>query len=299
MKKWWLTGLAFFALASAFTSCVSMEDRVITPEERERTAVVGTVSIEFTSFQFFDIPSKKSIKNKAYFELKKAAKEKYSGDIDIKNITISGSFSWWEILNLAIEIPLVMVTGILTGEAGYSAGEFAGGEHSGNVTTGITIGVGTAALIALAAGNTQKITAAGDVVLYNSITPHMIREVLGKASQTLIEKMPAKSTIAILSVSSSGQETSEFIVDELEYRLVNSGQFTIVDRRRLDQIRREQSFQLSGDVDDSSAISIGNLLGANIVITGSVSGTGTNQWLSLKALDVKTAQILAMAREQL
>jgi hypothetical protein len=71
-----------------------------------------------------------------------------------------------------------------------------------------------------------------------------------------------------------------------------------VDRRRLDQIRQEQSFQLSGDVDDRSAISIGNLLEANIVITGNVSGTGTNQWLSLKALDVKTAQILAMAREQ-
>jgi curli biogenesis system outer membrane secretion channel CsgG len=87
-------------------------------------------------------------------------------------------------------------------------------------------------------------------------------------------------------------------VDELEYRLVNSGKLTIVDRRLLDQIQNEQNFQLSGDVDDNSAVSIGNMLGANVVLTGNISTTGTVQWLSIKALDVKTARIIAMVREQ-
>jgi hypothetical protein len=40
------------------------------------------------------------------------------------------------------------------------------------------------------------------------------------------------------------------------------------------------------------------MLGANIVITGSISGAGTIQRLTIKALDVQTAQILTMAREQ-
>jgi hypothetical protein len=39
------------------------------------------------------------------------------------------------------------------------------------------------------------------------------------------------------------------------------------------------------------------LLGANIVITGSISGVGSTRRLRLKALDVKTAEIVAMASE--
>jgi len=115
----------------------------------------------------------------------------------------------------------------------------------------------------------------------------------------MAEKITRNSIIAILSVYSSDRNTSEYIIGELEYNFVNSGKFKIVDRRRLDQIRTEQNFQMSGEVSDASAVSIGNMLGANIVITGEITGTGSNQNLILKALDVKTAQIIAMTREQL
>jgi hypothetical protein len=40
------------------------------------------------------------------------------------------------------------------------------------------------------------------------------------------------------------------------------------------------------------------MLGANIVITGSITVMGNTQHLTLKALDVKSAQIVTMAREQ-
>jgi len=121
---------------------------------------------------------------------------------------------------------------------------------------------------------------------------------LGKVAETLIDGIPRDSTIAILSVYSADRETSEYVIDELEYKLVGARKFKIVDRRRLEQIRREQNFQLSGEVDDSSAVSIGNMLGASIVITGDISGSGASRRLVLKALDVKTAQIVTMARER-
>jgi TolB-like protein len=119
-----------------------------------------------------------------------------------------------------------------------------------------------------------------------------------KASGVLVEELPRNSTIAVLSVSSNNTELATFAVDELEYQLVLAKQFTVVDRITLDKIRAEQEFQLSGDVSDQSAVSIGNMLGASIVITGSISGSGSTQRLTLKALDVKTAQIITMAREQ-
>ena len=60
-------------------------------------------------------------------------------------------------------------------------------------------------------------------------------------------------------------------------------------------ILAEQNFQLSGYVDDDSAVSIGKFLGATVVITGSISGTGSRKRLILRALDVQTAEILAMS----
>jgi hypothetical protein len=119
------------------------------------------------------------------------------------------------------------------------------------------------------------------------------------ASSVLSERIPRDTTIAVLSVSATNRNTSEYIIGEVEYNLVNSGRFKIVDRRRLDQIRSEQNFQISGEVRDDSAVSIGNMLGANIVITGEITGSGSRQRLMLKALDVQTAQITVIAREDL
>ena len=125
-----------------------------------------------------------------------------------------------------------------------------------------------------------------------------IEDALDKASQTIITDLPNKSVIAVLSISSRDRENAAFVVEELEYILVDTGFFKIVDRKSLDKIREEQNFQMSGDVDVDSAVSIGKMLGANIVITGSISGTDSTRRLRIKALDVKTAEILTMASEK-
>ncbi|MDR1985511.1 MAG: CsgG/HfaB family protein, partial [Treponema sp.] len=120
---------------------------------------------------------------------------------------------------------------------------------------------------------------------------------LYRAGDVIIARLQPKTTIAVVSIASRDAESAEFVLDELAYVIVSSGNFKVVDRKSLDAIRSEQNFQLSGDVDDDSAVSIGKLLGANIVITGSISGTGSTRRLRLKALDVKTAEIVAMASE--
>jgi TolB-like protein len=118
------------------------------------------------------------------------------------------------------------------------------------------------------------------------------------ACETLIADLPRRSTVAVLSVSSRDRELATFVVDEIEFQLVDSKLFDMVDRKTLDSIRDEQNFQMSGDVSDSSAVSIGNMLGASVVVTGSITGSGSRQRLTVKALDVKTAKIITMAREQ-
>jgi TolB-like protein len=124
-----------------------------------------------------------------------------------------------------------------------------------------------------------------------------IEAAITRVIEKFIEDLPQNTSVAVLSVSSHDTDLAVFVVDEIEFQLVDSKRFDMVDRKTLDSVRSEQNFQMSGEVSDSSAVSIGNMLGANIVITGSITGSGKMQRLTVKALDVKTAKIVSMARE--
>jgi hypothetical protein len=102
--------------------------------------------------------------------------------------------------------------------------------------------------------------------------------------------------IAIVNISTPDREQAVFIAGELEYILVQN-RFTIVDRSELDRIRREQNFQLSGDVDDDQIVSIGKFAGADLVITGSITGSGSMRRLRLRVLDTQTAELRGSASE--
>ena len=117
------------------------------------------------------------------------------------------------------------------------------------------------------------------------------------SANNLSGKLPSGANIAVLSISASDSNIATSVINELEFVLVNSGQYRIVDRGSIETIRSEQNFQMSGDVSDESAVSIGQMLGANIVITGSINETATSKVLTVKALDVRTAQIITMERE--
>ena len=290
-------------MAVLFASCVSLSDREITATELSQVQVLGQVEAEFNSWQFFHIPNKKKIMTKAYQKLLKEARQQYEGNIDIRNINITGGWSNLQLLNM-IGYAGGVAGGVVTG---IGTNVQIGSDDDGNYIYGIDpywLSTGIALLtLPLLSGNTQKITATGDVVLVSGAAAFQANQqgidgALGKVAETLIDGIPRDSTIAILSVYSADRETSEYVIDELEYRLVGAKKFQIVDRRHPEQFRREQNFQTSGEVDDSSAVSIGNMLGANIVITGDISGSGASRRLVLKALDVKTAQIVTMARER-
>lgn len=105
--------------------------------------------------------------------------------------------------------------------------------------------------------------------------------------------IPGSSVITLVNINAENQAEGARILNELTVQFVNSGKYVVVDRTDVEKIEREQNFQLSGFVSDDSIVSIGQFLGADVVITGSISGTAGNRRLTLKALDVQTARILA------
>ncbi|MCL2232343.1 MAG: CsgG/HfaB family protein [Treponema sp.] len=110
-------------------------------------------------------------------------------------------------------------------------------------------------------------------------------------SDYLNDTVPAGSMIVFVNVESPSAELSDFIIDDLIANAVNDRVFTVVDRQRLDLIRAEQGFQLSGDVDDETALGIGRFFGAQTIVSGRVSALGDNFRLTIRALDVQTAQV--------
>jgi len=137
-------------------SCVSLQDREMTANENEQAQVLGQVVAEFDSWQIFHIIGEKGIKRKAYQELLKQARMQYEGNIEVRNITITGGGSGWETLNALLN-------------AGGVAGGIATIVTSMGFPPLLPVAFSSFA-ISIAAGNTQKITAIGDVVLFGGRT---------------------------------------------------------------------------------------------------------------------------------
>ena len=100
--------------------------------------------------------------------------------------------------------------------------------------------------------------------------------------------------VVILNMNTSQTALSDYIIDELAAYMVNNNKLTVIDRRNLEVIRRELNFQMSGDVNDETAQSIGRMLGAQYIISGSLISLGDVHRLRVQALAVETAQIAGM-----
>jgi len=288
MKKV-VSGVTLVLLAGLLVSCVSLSDKEMSAQEQAEYQVIGSVTATFRSFQFFHVPAKKSLKNKAYLELKKAAQSKYEGNVDIRNITISGGGSALTLLPTLLPAATggsLIVIDMLT----YYYNPFWG------LVAGIPIaGLGTVI------GNVQNITAIGDVVVRvgrNAANTPGVEGALARAVGAVSENFTPRSRIAIVQITAPDRSTRDFMIGELEHILRRQGYY-MVDRAQLDRIFDEQRFGATSDVDDNTAARMGKISGASIVITGRIDGEGNLRRLRLRALNTETAQVIGTASERL
>jgi TolB-like protein len=105
--------------------------------------------------------------------------------------------------------------------------------------------------------------------------------------------VPSGTKLVVLNIRSSSPQLSEYILEELIDHLIRSGSFTVVDRSNLDIIRNELQFNLSGEVSDETAQSIGKMLGAQTIVSGSIDQFGDVFRLRVRAIAVETAAFQA------
>jgi Ca2+-binding EF-hand superfamily protein len=91
-----------------------------------------------------------------------------------------------------------------------------------------------------------------------------------------------------------GQEDLDGTTTFLENAFVNVGSVSIVDRSDIDKVMSELELQLSGAVatNDTNAVKVGKLSGADIIVTGTISLVGKKYYLNVRLITVDTGDIL-------
>ena len=122
---------------------------------------------------------------------------------------------------------------------------------------------------------------------------------------TLIVLIPAsaaadfeKTKIAVLDfgIQGKGFETEDMgkiVAEWLTTAFVKAGRFDVIERRMLKKILGEQQLGLSGALDSESVTKIGQLLGVQVIISGSVMKFQNVLQVNARIVDVESASILA------
>ncbi|TFG63560.1 MAG: hypothetical protein E4H36_05315 [Spirochaetales bacterium] len=102
--------------------------------------------------------------------------------------------------------------------------------------------------------------------------------------------------LAVVGISSTTKnvdsETTTGIMAFIKNAFVNIRKARVVERSAINRIIDEYKFQASGYVDENTAVEIGKLTGADIIVIGSVNYVGEKYYLNVKLISVLTAEII-------
>ncbi|HPU84564.1 MAG TPA: CsgG/HfaB family protein [Candidatus Latescibacteria bacterium] len=122
------------------------------------------------------------------------------------------------------------------------------------------------------------------------------------APSVLLRRQPAEQRIAVAVVDFKGVGVSRdevaILTDRLRAELVDSGIFMVIERERMEEILREQEFQVSGACEsDACVVEIGRLVGVNRIITGTIGKLGSTYTTTARLINVETGEIVARASD--
>jgi hypothetical protein len=121
--------------------------------------------------------------------------------------------------------------------------------------------------------------------------PDELDAAIREASTYLNGRVPEGNKAVFLNISSDYPDLSEYLLNILSENAVNDGVFSVVDRQQLDVIRAELNFNMSEEVSVESAQSIGQMLGAQTIVSGAVGKIGSLYRVQVKAIEVQSAAV--------
>ena len=86
------------------------------------------------------------------------------------------------------------------------------------------------------------------------------------------------------------------VASMLTTELSNRPGLRVIERHQIQDVLTEQRLALSGRVDESSAVEIGKMLGAQYFIYGQVTAVGQQMRMDMRAVDVETSEVLTVEK---
>jgi len=99
-----------------------------------------------------------------------------------------------------------------------------------------------------------------------------------------------RPSISVLDFDAKGIPTNEAetLTERLRSEIANTNAVRLTDRKLLEKILQEQGLQQSGCTTDECAAEVGQLLGAQFIISGSIGKLGSSFTIDAKMVSVTT-----------
>jgi hypothetical protein len=113
--------------------------------------------------------------------------------------------------------------------------------------------------------------------------------------------------IAVFPFDIAGTHWGGEFSDSITHHFFKTGQIEVVERDALNKIMKEQNLGMTGLIDEGSAVKVGKLLGADVIVIGrgtmlkrKKAGEETNliDTFTLKAINVETGAMLITVRKE-
>jgi hypothetical protein len=112
---------------------------------------------------------------------------------------------------------------------------------------------------------------------------------IAKIASYFSQNLAPKSNIALVNFDAENSMLSDYIFEEFWIHFEDNSSLVLVDRQNLEMINRELDYQLSGQVSDDSAKSIGHQFGPQTLLYGKLTRMNNEFRLSVYATDVERA----------
>lgn len=137
-----------------------------------------------------------------------------------------------------------------------------------------------------------------------SLTQQSLALRIDDLSRQITSKATAKqkSTIAVVEFADlEGRITNfgRFLAEELITRLHETEKFKVIERQLLNKVINEQKLTLTGMVDPSSAKKLGNILGVDAIVSGSITDLGKTLRVNARMISTETGEIFAVASSEI
>ena len=111
-----------------------------------------------------------------------------------------------------------------------------------------------------------------------------------------LDIFPKKKNIAVKDfqvIRGRDPTVAQYVQEEVTTALVNSGQFSVLERAKIQSVIEELRLSQTGLVDPDQVKKVGALIGADIILTGTLAATGDTWTGNLRLIDTESGLIIS------